>query len=57
MKTGEKIWASSIVLFGIWVLIGNSLDIPVKTISAMGSIGMILFVVIAILSVIILNKK
>jgi hypothetical protein len=56
LSLGEKVWCISIILFGVWVIIGNSLDIPIKTISVMGSIGMILFVAITLLSIVILKK-
>jgi hypothetical protein len=44
--TGEIIWITSIILFGIWVYIGYKLGIDTMTISVYGSIGMLLFVIL-----------
>ena len=41
---GEKIWILSIILFITWVIIGLKFEIPIHTISILGSIGMIIFV-------------
>jgi hypothetical protein len=46
-STGEKIWIISIILFAIWVYIGYKLGIDTMTISVYGSIGMLLFVILA----------
>jgi len=56
LTTGEKIWMSSILLFYVWVAIGLSLEIPNRIISLFGSIGMVLFVAMAVLGIIFLRK-
>lgn len=55
--TGEKVWGISIVLFLIWAIAGNSLGIPVRTISIYGFVGMILFVTITLSIIFVLRNK
>lgn len=57
LTTGEKVWVLSVVLFLIWAIIGNSLGVPVRTVSIYGSIGMVLFVVLALSIIFVLRNK
>jgi len=45
--TGEKIWMASLILFIVWVLIGFHMNIPCLNTSLIGSVGMIIFVILA----------
>lgn len=49
ITTGDKIWATSIILYVLWVLIAYDLNININKIAIIGSIGMIVFVIIGCL--------
>jgi|AntAceMinimDraft_18_1070375.scaffolds.fasta_scaffold00869_26 hypothetical protein len=47
LTNGEKIWVVSVLLYILWVFIGLNNNISTQLIPILGSLGMIVFVVIA----------
>jgi len=57
LSPGLRVWIIAQILIMIWFLIGFKLEIPVRTLSIAGSIGIVLFTCLGLLIVYFLNKK
>jgi hypothetical protein len=56
LSPGLRVWIIAQILFIVWAILGSEMGIPVRTISVFGSIGMVLFVILALSAISVLRR-